>query len=430
MRTLLVLLATSHGGRREGPSSRSQRSAHGHALSPCLSGGNDSPPSPPRPPGSTRRRSVPEQLRGKVVLIDFWTYTCINWRRTVPYLRAWVERFGSRGCCWSACTPPSSPFEHDLDNVRQQVKEIGVGYPVAVDNDFAIWRAFGNEYWPALYVFDSRGRLRHQVFGEEGYEEADRIIRKLLEEAGQRDSDSKPTVVDAKGFEKAGGLEDSSLRRELRRPPANRELRLARRDQARGESILRCPRAPRPQCLGPLRNVDHLQRSGGGRRSRRKDSPTDSTRRDSPPGHGPGDAWKGDSLPRAAGREGAGRLARLDVDQDGVGTLREQRMYQLIRQPGRSPIASSRSSSSSQAQRPLPSPSGEIFHTPAPLAPPLPGPDPERRRLLVVRRLQGPRRKEWVFQELGERLPGRGSVPSGALRPGRGKGSPPRAPVS
>jgi thiol-disulfide isomerase/thioredoxin len=144
-----------------------------------------------------------EQLRGKVVLIDFWTYTCINWRRTVPYLRAWVERYGESGLLLVGVHSPEFAFEHDLDNVRQAITQIGVAYPVAVDNDFAIWRAFGNEYWPALYVFDSRGRLRHQVFGEDGYVEAERVIRQLLEEAGRRDPDARPTVVDARGVEKA-----------------------------------------------------------------------------------------------------------------------------------------------------------------------------------------------------------------------------------
>jgi thiol-disulfide isomerase/thioredoxin len=143
-----------------------------------------------------------QELRGKVVLIDFWTYTCINWRRTAPYLRAWVERYGNSGLVLIGVHSPEFVFERDLDNVRQLVKDIGVPYPVAVDSDFAIWEAFGNQYWPALYVFDSRGRLRHKQFGEGGYEDAERVIRKLLEEAGRHDLDARPTVVDARGAEK------------------------------------------------------------------------------------------------------------------------------------------------------------------------------------------------------------------------------------
>ena len=149
-----------------------------------------------------------EELRGKVVLIDFWTYTCINWRRTVPYLRSWVERYGKSGMLLIGVHSPEFVFERDLDNVRQAVQQIGVGYPVAVDNEFSIWHAFKNQYWPALYIFDSQGRLRHQQFGEDGYEQAEGVIRRLLQEAGQAALDSGAPRVDAAGAEAAAAWRD------------------------------------------------------------------------------------------------------------------------------------------------------------------------------------------------------------------------------
>ena len=278
----------------------------------------------------------PEQLRGKVVLIDFWTYTCINWRRTVPYLRAWVERFGKSGLLLVGVHSPEFAFEHDLDNVRQQVKEIGVGYPVAVDNDFAIWRAFGNEYWPALYVFDSRGRLRHQVFGEEGYEEADRIIRKLLEEAGQRDSDSKPTVVDAKGFEKAADWK--TLR------SGENYVGLRRTENFASPGGIK-PGVSQSYAVPARLGLNAWALSGtwtfsndravvgapGGRIAYRFHA------RDLHLVMGPETRGKEIRFRVLLDGKAPGASHGLDVDQDGAGTLREQRMYQLIRQPG--PIA-------------------------------------------------------------------------------------------
>jgi thiol-disulfide isomerase/thioredoxin len=101
-------------------------------------------------------------LRGKVVLIDFWTYTCINWLRTVPYVRAWAEKYRAQGLVVIGVHTPEFPFEHDLENVRWAVEVMKVLYPVAIDNEYAIWRGFNNQYWPALYFVDAQGRVRHQ----------------------------------------------------------------------------------------------------------------------------------------------------------------------------------------------------------------------------------------------------------------------------
>ena len=119
-------------------------------------------------------------LRGSVVLVDFWTYSCVNWLRTLPYLRAWHERYRDRGLVVVGAHAPEFGFEHDLENVRRATGELGVGYPVVIDNDFLIWRAFENHYWPAVYLADGEGRVRFQHFGEGDYEETERAIQRLL----------------------------------------------------------------------------------------------------------------------------------------------------------------------------------------------------------------------------------------------------------
>ena len=123
-------------------------------------------------------------LRGKVVLVDFWTYTCINWRRTLPYVRAWAEKYKDQGLVVIGVHSPEFEFEKNVDNVRQEVKDMRIGYPIAIDSDHAIWRAFKNEYWPALYFVDAEGRIRHHHFGEHDYENSERVIQELLTEAG------------------------------------------------------------------------------------------------------------------------------------------------------------------------------------------------------------------------------------------------------
>jgi thiol-disulfide isomerase/thioredoxin len=127
-----------------------------------------------------------EQLRGKVVLVQFGTYTCINWLRTLPYVRAWAEKYGNQGLVVVGVHSPELPFEHDLDNVRWAAKDMRVAYPIAIDNDFAIWNALGNQYWPALYLVDVQGRIRPHQFGEGGYEALERAVQQLLLEAGSR----------------------------------------------------------------------------------------------------------------------------------------------------------------------------------------------------------------------------------------------------
>ena len=123
-------------------------------------------------------------LRGNVVLIDFWTYTCINWLRTLPYVRAWAEKYKDHGLVVIGVHSPEFSFEHDLENVRRAARDMRVDYPIAIDTDFAIWRAFTNHYWPALYLVDAQGHLRYHHFGEGAYELSEMMLQHLLAEAG------------------------------------------------------------------------------------------------------------------------------------------------------------------------------------------------------------------------------------------------------
>ena len=140
-------------------------------------------------------------LRGKVALIEFWTYTCINWRRQLPYVRAWAEKYKDHGLVTIGVHTPEFPFEKNPENVRRAVKETRVDYPVVIDSNYAIWRAFDNEYWPALYFADTHGRIRHHVFGEGEYDNSERIIQQLLAEAGTTAAPRDLVSVDADGPE-------------------------------------------------------------------------------------------------------------------------------------------------------------------------------------------------------------------------------------
>jgi thiol-disulfide isomerase/thioredoxin len=144
---------------------------------------------------------TPEGLRGKVVLVDFWTYTCINWLRTLAWVRAWAEKYEDQGLVVVGVHTPEFPFEHDDDNVREAVEEMRVEYPVALDPDYAVWRAFDNNYWPAVYIADAEGRIRHTHFGEGGFEECERVIQALLRDAGREGVPDDLVSVDPVGFE-------------------------------------------------------------------------------------------------------------------------------------------------------------------------------------------------------------------------------------
>ncbi len=123
-------------------------------------------------------------LRGKVVLVDFCTYTCINWLRTLPYVRAWAEKYGEHGLVVIGAHTPEFVFERDVENVRRAIAAMRVQYPIAVDNDYAVWNGFSNQYWPALYLIDAKGTIRFTHFGEGAYDQSERSIQQVLVEAG------------------------------------------------------------------------------------------------------------------------------------------------------------------------------------------------------------------------------------------------------
>jgi thiol-disulfide isomerase/thioredoxin len=144
---------------------------------------------------------TPEALRGKVVLIDFWTYTCINWLRTLGYVRAWYEKYREEGVVVVGVHTPEFPFEQDVDNVRLAAQQMRVEYPIALDPDYAVWHAFDNHYWPAVYIADAEGRIRHHQFGEGGYDECERVVQQLLREGGRESIADDLVTVELEGFE-------------------------------------------------------------------------------------------------------------------------------------------------------------------------------------------------------------------------------------
>ncbi len=175
--------------------------------------GVEAPPAPAAEPvpaalaGATGWLNSPPlgaaQLRGRVVLVSFWTYTCINWLRSLPYLRAWAARYARDGLAVVGVHTPEFDFERDIDNVARAARDLRVSYPIAVDSHNAIWDAFGNRYWPALYLADARGRIRYHTFGEGDDARSEQVLQQLLTEAGARGIGSEPSSVDPRGVEAA-----------------------------------------------------------------------------------------------------------------------------------------------------------------------------------------------------------------------------------
>lgn len=124
-----------------------------------------------------------ESLRGKVVLVDFWTFDCINCQHSIPHVNEWAKKYEKDGLVVIGVHTPEYPYERVIDNVRKSVARLGLNYPIAIDNDYAVWRAFDNQYWPAHYLVDARGQIRYSHFGEGAYEEQEQVIRRLLDEA-------------------------------------------------------------------------------------------------------------------------------------------------------------------------------------------------------------------------------------------------------
>jgi thiol-disulfide isomerase/thioredoxin len=270
-------------------------------------------------------------LSGKVVLVDFWTYTCINWLRTLGYVRAWAEKYEDDGLVVVGVHTPEFPFEEDVDNVRWAAKDLRVEYPIAIDSDYAVWRAFDNNYWPAVYIADAEGRIKHHQFGEGGYRECEMVIQRLLREAG-RDGigDDLVTVADD-GFEAQAdwaslGTPETYLGYEQGQnfaSPGGAELDLPRTFEAPAELDRNSWALTGDWTIGRRASVLN---GADGRILFRFHA------RDVHLVMGPRDT----SIPFRVLVDGEppGPVHGLDVDEQGRGTLERPRLHQLIRQQG------------------------------------------------------------------------------------------------
>jgi len=269
-------------------------------------------------------------LRGKVVLVDFWTYSCINWRRTLPYLRAWSDKYGDHGLVIVGVHTPEFGFEKDLENVRRAAREQNVDYPVALDSEYAIWNAFGNRYWPALYFVDSKGRIRHHKFGEGDYAKLEIVIQELLREAGYRDFDRALVSVDAQGAELAADWDN------LATPETYLGYARSERFASPGSGRARIYAAPAVLKLNEwvltgdwtLRKESAALNKGSGKVTYRFHA------RDLHLVMAPVKAGAAVRFRVLIDGQPPAHATGVDVDAEGHGTLDQPRMYQLIRQPG------------------------------------------------------------------------------------------------
>jgi thiol-disulfide isomerase/thioredoxin len=275
---------------------------------------------------------TPADLGGKVVLIDFWTYTCVNWRRTLPYVRAWAEKYKDQGLVVIGVHTPEFPFERDVGNIRWAIKDMQVAYPVAIDSNYAVWRAFNNEYWPALYLIDAQGRMRYHHFGEGDYEQSERIIQQLLSENKVTGLSREPVSVHANGAEVAADWQS------LKSPESYLGYEYVENFAPPGGAVLDKARVyATPDRL----KLNHWALSGDwtvGREMALLNKPNGRITyrfhaRDLNLVMGP--ATRGTSIRFRVLIDGQppGAAHGTDVDAQGNGTLAEQRLYQLIRQP-------------------------------------------------------------------------------------------------
>ena len=276
-------------------------------------------------------RLTSASLRGKTVLVDFWTYTCINWLRTLPYVRAWAQKY-QQGLTVIGVHTPEFPFEHDLDSVRRSVQQMKVPYPVVIDNDYSIWRAFKNQYWPALYLIDGQGRIRDHQFGEGEYERSERAIQRLLSEAGVTGFSNSIAPVEAGGFEAAADWTN------LRSPETyvlfDRSEAFASRDAAVLDRR-RAYTAPGRLALNQWSLVGEWT-FGKQATALNKASGQIVYRFHARDVHlvmGPPRAASPVRFRVTIDGQPPGVAHGLDVDESGSGTASEQRLYQLIRQP-------------------------------------------------------------------------------------------------
>lgn len=273
-------------------------------------------------------------LRSKIVLVDFWTYTCINWMRTLPYVRAWVERYAPHGLVVIGVHSPEFPFEQDLDNVRGASKDLRVEYPIAIDNDFAIWRAFDNSYWPALYLLDGDSRIQFRHFGEGNYDRTESAIQKLLREANSAHRAIATELVPVEG----SGVEASADWSNLKSPEAYLGYGRAERFASPGGAITdEAHFYAAPERLRLNRwalSGEWTVKRGSIVLNRRNGMIRFSFHaRDLHLVMGPSVRGAAIKFRVTLNGEPPGAAAGGDIDAAGSGTLNQQRMYQLIRQP-------------------------------------------------------------------------------------------------
>ena len=276
-------------------------------------------------------------LQGKVVLVDFWTYTCINWLRTLPYVRAWAARYKDQGLVVIGVHTPEFTFEQDIDNVRMAIQARGITYPIAIDNNRAIWSGFGNHYWPALYFIDAMGRVRDHHFGEGNYEESESRVRQLLAAAGRDGvTDREFVSIEARGPEVGADW------RSLKSPETYIGRQKAENFVSPGGAAVNMRRA---YAVPPRLRLNQWALSGewtlkteaavlnaaGGRIAYRFHA------RDLHLIMGPSERRGAVRFRVLIDGQPPGASHGSDVDDHGSGTVTEQRLYQLVRQSG--PIA-------------------------------------------------------------------------------------------
>jgi thiol-disulfide isomerase/thioredoxin len=273
-------------------------------------------------------------LQGRVVLVDFWTYTCINWIRTLPYLRAWADRYADHGLAVVGVHTPEFAFEHNLENVRQAATDMRVEYPIAIDNEYAIWRAFDNHYWPALYIADERGRIRHHQFGEGDYAQSEMVVQQLLGQAGFGGIGRELVTVEAPGVEAPADWAS------LRSPETYVGYERAENFASPGGLV---PDARHVYAAPAQLRLNEWALSGEWTVARQ------ATTLNSQNGHvecrfhardlnlvmGPAAPGDTASVQVLIDGQPPGSAHGIDTDERGSGSVSQQRLYQLIRQPGR-----------------------------------------------------------------------------------------------
>jgi thiol-disulfide isomerase/thioredoxin len=275
---------------------------------------------------------TPEGLAGKVVLVDFWTYTCINWLRTLAYVRAWSEKYRDRGLVVIGVHTPEFPFEREVENVREAVEAMRVEYPIALDSDYGVWNAFANRYWPAVYLADAEGRIRYHHFGEGEYDEGEWMIQHLLGEAGGEGTDDELVSLAADGFEAQADWTN------LRSPETYLGYAQGRNLTSPDGVAYDEPRsyvAPESLQLNTWalagnwtigERASVLNEAGGRIAFRFHARDVHLVLRS-----GAGTAVRFRVL---VDGEAPGAAHGLDVDEEGLGTLVQPRLYQLVREPG------------------------------------------------------------------------------------------------